>query len=122
MNTCIFCGIIAEKSPADIIYKDDDVLVFKPLNPIAKGHVLIVPKEHCENIFEIDPTILAKLTATAQKFARNAVEKLNATGINLLHASGKDAQQSVFHFHFHLVPRYLNDGLDLWIGSGIERK
>jgi len=115
MQDCIFCKIIKKESPANIVFKDDVCFVFSPLDPITKGHVLIVPKVHSKNIFDIDANVLAQLITITQKVAHDIVDKNKATGVNLLHASGKDAQQSIFHFHFHLVPRYPDDGLDLWL-------
>jgi histidine triad (HIT) family protein len=66
------------------------------------------------NVFDIETDSLERLAGIAQKLSKEIVETHRATGVNLLNASGKDAQQSVFHFHLHIVPRYENDGLDLW--------
>ncbi|OJI09368.1 MAG: hypothetical protein COV08_01295 [Candidatus Vogelbacteria bacterium CG10_big_fil_rev_8_21_14_0_10_49_38] len=115
MQECIFCKIIKKESPANIVFEDNVCSVFSPLNPITRGHVLIIPKVHFRDIFDIDTDILTQTISRAQKIAQDIINKNKATGVNLLHASGKDAQQSVFHFHFHLVPRYPNDGLDLWL-------
>lgn len=115
MKDCIFCKIIRKESKADIFFEDKACLVFTPLEQITKGHVLLVPKVHFESIFDIDNEVLKHLAVTSKKIASNIVEKQNATGVNILHASGQNAQQSVFHFHFHIVPRYPNDGLDLWL-------
>ena len=115
MQNCIFCKIIEKEAKANILLENGTCSVFTPINPIAKGHVLIIPKIHFKDIFDIDEKILSALAVTAKKFAHDIVKEHRATGINLLHASGKDAQQSIFHFHFHLVPRYPNDELDLWL-------
>ena len=115
MDNCIFCQIISKKSKANIVLENDLCIAFTPLDPISSGHVLVVPKAHFENIFDIDEKTLAELTSYSKKIAAKIVKNNDAKGINLLHASGKDAQQSVFHFHFHVVPRYENDGLDLWM-------
>lgn len=101
MQDCVFCKIINKEATADILFENMICLVFVPLNPITKGHVLIVPKTHYQDIFDIDIDILLEITSVAQKIARNLIKERGATGINLLHASGKDAQQSVFHFHLH---------------------
>lgn len=115
MKDCIFCEIVSKKVSAKIVFEDEMVLAFKPLDQISKGHTLVVPKKHFENIFDIDKNTLEKLIAASKDLSEQLVKEDNATGINLLNASGKDAQQSVFHFHFHIVPRYKNDGLDLWL-------
>lgn len=115
MENCVFCKIINKKLPAKIIFENDDYLAFSPLEQVSKGHTLLIPKQHVENVFDIEATSLEMLIGIAQKIARELVKEHAATGINLLHASGKDAQQSVLHFHLHIVPRYKDDGLDLWL-------
>lgn len=115
MQDCVFCRIVKKESPTVTRFENAVSLVFVPLDPVTKGHVLIIPKKHLQDIFDIDSATLMELVSVAQKVARDLVKENQATGINLLHASGKDAQQSVLHFHLHLVPRYPNDGLDLWL-------
>lgn len=115
MNDCIFCKIIHKEAPATIIFENDDIVAFIPKEEISKGHTLLIPKKHFENIFDMDKNTLEKLIAVSKDLSEQLVQENKATGINLLHASGKDAQQSVFHFHLHVVPRYENDGLDLWL-------
>lgn len=115
MENCIFCKIINKKLTATIIFENDEFLAFKPINQISKGHTLLIPKKHQENIFDINIKSFERLAGVAQKLSKELVEINSASGINLLHASGKDAQQSVFHFHLHIVPRYKEDGLDLWL-------
>ena len=78
------------------------------------GHTLIVPKKHYKYLYDIPEKLLSKLIITAKKLTLAYRKKTGATGANLLHASGKDGQQSVFHFHFHLFPRFKNDKLDTW--------
>ena len=112
---CIFCKIIKKELPAKIIYEDKDVLAITPLGQVSKGHTLLIPKVHSENIFDTDENTLVNLSKILKKLSLKLVRENNATGINILNANGKDAQQSVFHLHFHLVPRYLNDKLDMWI-------
>lgn len=114
MEPCVFCKIINKELPATIIFEDDNFLAFPPIDQASKGHTLLIPKKHHENIFYIDNSFFEKLMGVAQTLSKELLNKNEASGINLLHASGKDAQQSVFHFHLHIVPRYQNDGLDLW--------
>lgn len=115
MSECVFCKIIGKEIASNVVFENEECLVFTPIDPISKGHLLIVPKIHYKDIFDIDKGALAALTITAKTMAASIAKELGATGMNLLHASGMDAQQSVFHFHFHLVPRYPGDGLDLWL-------
>lgn len=115
MQDCIFCKIINKEAEAGILFENEESLAFTPLDAITNGHVLVVPKKHFENIFDIDEKTLADLIVTAKKIAEDIVKEKGATGVNLLNASGKDAQQSVPHFHIHIIPRFPNDGLDLWL-------
>ena len=114
MDECIFCKIANNEIPCLQIFEDDLVKAFLDVNPISNGHLLVIPKEHFENIFVTPDEVLAHINQVCKKMALLCKEKLNATGVNIVNASGKDAQQSVFHLHFHVVPRYENDGLDLW--------
>lgn len=119
MTDCIFCKIINKELPSETVLETDKILAIVPLNQVSKGHLLILPKQHFENIFDITEELLQSIAFASQELSKRAKTEYQATGINLLHASGKDAQQSVFHFHLHLVPRYPDDGLDLWIREGL---
>ena len=114
MKDCVFCKIINKELPSKNVFEDKDVIAFETIQPVSKGHVLVVPKKHFENIFDIDKEVLQKLITVTKNLSEKLKIENKATGVNLLNASGKDAQQSVFHFHLHIVPRYKNDGLDLW--------
>jgi len=114
MEGCIFCKIVKSEEKAYKIYEDDDVLAFLDIAPVSFGHTLIIPKDHYENIFEIKSEILQKVISVVKMLAEIYMKKLNSTGVNLVNANGKDAQQSVFHIHFHLISRYPNDRIDLW--------
>jgi histidine triad (HIT) family protein len=113
MENCIFCRIAKSEIPSLKLYEDKFLFAFLDINPVTEGHILIIPKEHYENIFDAPEEILEKITKLSKKLAKTLKEKLNAKGVNILNASGKDAQQSVFHLHFHIVPRYENDGKNL---------
>lgn len=114
MNECVFCKIINGEIPANIIYENDKVLAFLDIKPISRGHTLIVPKKHYGDIYDITEDYLKEVVAAAKKISGAVKRGLGAEGVNILHASGVAAQQSVFHFHIHLVPRYRNDGLNTW--------
>jgi histidine triad (HIT) family protein len=113
-NDCIFCRIVRGEIPAKIVYEDELVLCFLDVNPKTKGHLLIIPKEHYENIFDTPDDSLERINVVAKKMGLLLKERLGAKGVNVINASGKDAQQSVFHLHYHVVPRFLDDGMDLW--------
>jgi len=114
MNDCIFCKIVNNEISSSVIYEDDYVKSFLDVNPVSKGHILVIPKVHYKDIFETPDKILERINVVCKKMAILCKEKLNATGVNIVNASGEDAQQSVFHLHYHVVPRYKDDGLDLW--------
>lgn len=116
MTECSFCKIIAGELPSNKIYENEHVLAFAPLKKgiIAKGHMLVIPKKHYLDIYDIPREKLHHIINTAKMIAQKLKEKYGADGINILHASGKVAQQSCFHFHIHLIPRYKDDGLDTW--------
>lgn len=116
-ETCIFCKIIAGEIPARTIYEDNDFKVILDASPASKGHALILPKDHCANIYEIDEKLLSKAAALAKKLAVNMTEVLGCDGLNLVQNNGEIAGQTVFHFHMHLIPRYKamkNDDILNW--------
>ncbi len=113
-KSCIFCKIANGEIPVYQIYEDELVKAFLDVNPIAKGHTLVIPKKHYENIFETPDEVLERINIICKKLAIKIKNKLGATGINIINASGKDAQQTVFHLHYHIIPRNQNDNLDLW--------
>jgi histidine triad (HIT) family protein len=115
MENCVFCKIVKKELPATIVFENDEFLAFYPLEQVTEGHTLVIPKKHFENVFDFESLSLERLMGVSQIVAKRLVDKNGATGINLLNASGKDAQQSVLHFHLHVVPRYKDDGLDLWL-------
>ena len=121
MENCIFCKIVKGESEVKKVHENESVLAFISKEQVSKGHTLVIPKEHFESIFDIPKKSLTEVMEISQELSQRYKTELNATGINILHASGKDAQQSVFHFHVHVVPRYPNDDLDLWIKAGIEK-
>ena len=122
MNDCIFCKIIKGEIQSQKIYEDEDTYAFLDINPSTKGHTLIIPKKHYENTLETPDEELSKIIKTTKALAKQIKQKLNADGINIMNANGKQAQQSVFHMHFHIVPRYKNDGLNMWFHETEKQK
>jgi len=113
-GSCKFCRIVKRLEPSWTVYEDELVMAFLDINPASIGHTLIIPKKHYENIYDISEKELKRVIVIAKRLAGVYREALGASGVNILHASGRDAQQDVFHFHIHLVPRYKNDELNLW--------
>jgi len=115
MKDCIFCKIVKGELPSRKIYEDKDIVAFFPKDPEAKAHTLVIPKKHYENIFDISETDLKKLIIVVKNLSESIKIKLSAEGVNILNASGKIAQQSVPHFHIHIIPRFNGDGIDAWM-------
>lgn len=111
-DNCIFCKIAAGEIPSNTIYEDDDVRVILDLAPAARGHALVLPKEHYANLYEIDEDVAAKVMRVAKKMAVHMRDKLHCDGFNLLQNNEEVAGQTVFHFHLHLIPRYRGDKND----------
>ncbi|MGB8646660.1 MAG: HIT family protein [Anaerolineae bacterium] len=113
MEECIFCAIAAHRAPGSLVYEDDSSLAFLDLHPLTRGHTLVIPREHCANIFELSDAAGQAVMRTAVKVAGALRGALNPDGLNLLQSNGHAAGQRVWHFHFHLVPRWSRDGLFL---------
>jgi histidine triad (HIT) family protein len=110
---CIFCKIIRGEIPCFKVYEDDDVLAFMDVNPVAEGHVLVIPKHHSRDILETPPEWVGKTFAGAGRVARAVQKSLAPDGINIVQANGPGAKQSVFHLHVHVIPRAMDDGLTM---------
>jgi len=108
---CIFCKIIKGEIDSTKIYEDDEVLAFLDIKPFSKGHCLVIPKQHFEDIFDIDENFLQKIIVTAKNISKKIKDSLNADGIRLSQSNGSVAGQEIMHFHLHIIPRYENDGL-----------
>ena len=105
-DNCIFCKLANGDIPTNTIYEDADFRVILDASPAAKGHALILPKQHYANMFEIDDEVLAKAAKLAKKVITHEKEVLGCDGYNVLQNNGEAAGQTVFHFHMHLIPRY----------------
>ena len=111
---CIFCKIAGGEIPSNTIYENSEFKVIMDIAPASKGHVLIIPKEHFKDIYEIDAITAGKLFQLATVVARALKEVLHCDGLNVLQNNGLIAGQTVYHFHMHLIPRY--EGDDVTIG------
>ena len=109
-DDCIFCKLANGVIPTNSIYEDDDFNVILDMGPATKGHALILPKEHYANLYEIPEETAGKVMILAKRLATKMTERLGADGFNLVQNNNECAGQTVFHFHFHLIPRYENDG------------
>ena len=109
-DNCIFCKLANKDIPTNIIYEDDRFTVILDASPATKGHALILPKNHAANIYELPDEDASAVFVLAKKLATKMTEILHCDGFNIVQNNGEAAGQTVFHFHMHLIPRYLNDG------------
>ncbi len=106
MSECIFCKIIDGSIPSAKIYEDEYVYAFMDIMPLTKGHTLIIPKNHKENVYDLSEEEASNLFKVVPKIASALKESFGPVGMNLLNNNGAPAGQSVFHFHLHFIPRY----------------
>jgi histidine triad (HIT) family protein len=105
----IFAKIIRREIPADIVYEDEHTLAFLDIAPNTPGHTLVVPKKYARNIFDIDDATLSAVMSTVRKIAPAVRDAVDAEGLNINSNHEAAAGQVVFHFHIHLIPRFMND-------------
>ena len=113
MCNCVFCKIIKGEIPSYKIYEDEKVYAFLDIAKDAFGHTLVIPKKHCVNIFDVSEEDYCAVMKAVKKISEH-YKSLGYTGVNIMNASGLDAQQSVFHLHYHIFPRKKDDGLNTW--------
>lgn len=105
-DQCIFCKIIKGDIPSYTIYEDDGFKVILDVGPVSKGHALILPKDHYQNLYELPEDMAASAFCLAKKMMIQMTEKLGCDGFNVCQNNKEAADQTVPHFHIHLVPRY----------------
>ena len=111
-NDCIFCKIANGEIPSSTIYEDEEFRVILDLGPAARGHALILPKNHFADVCELDQKTAAGVLPLGAKIGTAMKKGLGCAGFNLVQNNGKAAGQTVFHFHMHVIPRY-EDGPDM---------
>jgi histidine triad (HIT) family protein len=115
-SDCIFCRIVAGELPATIVDEDERTVALMDINPATRGHALVIPRHHAQDLLSIDVADLQAVAVAAQRLAGRARESLGADGVNLINSCGAEAWQTVFHFHVHVIPRYAGDPLKLpWV-------
>jgi histidine triad (HIT) family protein len=106
MTNCIFCKIVNGEIPAAKVFENEHVLAFLDISQVTKGHTLVIPKVHKENLYELTPEIAGKLYEVVPSIAKAIKTEFKPVGLNSVNNNGELAGQSVFHFHLHLIPRY----------------
>ena len=112
-DDCIFCKLANGIIPTNSLYEDDVVKVIFDAGPASSGHVLILPKEHFDNVYSLDDDTAAHIFQVAVKVAKALKEGLNLEGLNIVQNNGEIAGQTVFHFHMHIIPRYKGDTVNV---------
>jgi histidine triad (HIT) family protein len=113
---CIFCKIVAGELPATIVDEDERTIAFMDIAPATRGHALVIPRAHAADILSVESEDLLAVAVACRRLAARAKDRLHADGVNLLSSCGAAAWQTVFHFHFHVIPRYEGDPLRLpWL-------
>ena len=115
MDNCIFCRIIRGEIPSKTVFENEHFKAMLDIGPASRGHVLIMPKEHYSNLFEMPEALAAEVLPLAQKIAAGVQKAFQPAGIKLVQNNGAMAGQSVMHFHMHIIPRYEDDrAMLLW--------
>ena len=109
----IFAKILRGEANAHVVLDEEHCLAFMDLMPQSPGHTLVIPKEPAENLFDLSSEGLGTLMATTQRIARAVKAAFEPAGLMILQLNGRDAGQTVFHIHFHVIPRYPGEGLTL---------
>jgi len=120
MPDCIFCKIVRGEIPSYKVYEDDKTYAFLDISPVNMGHVLVIPKKHATDIFEIEEAEWNSVTSTARTIAHALEKALAPEGINLVMNNRQKAGQAVFHAHVHVVPRSEGDRYKTWLGKGFS--
>ena len=121
MDNCIFCKIVNGEIGSNTVYEDDYFKAIMDISPSAMGHVIILAKNHAEDIFEMTEEDLSKALIVARKVARAVKAATGCDGINILQNNGVAAGQTVFHYHIHVVPRFDDDTVKIkWEALSVE--
>ncbi|MCM3762630.1 HIT family protein [Alkalihalobacillus oceani] len=103
---CIFCKIVKGDIPAAKVYEDEHVLAFLDISQVTEGHTLVIPKNHHQDLFELPAEQASRLFSVIPTIANGQKAAFQPKGLNMVNNNGKDAGQTVFHYHVHLIPRY----------------
>ncbi len=106
---CVFCSIVDHTIPSKVVYEDDNVLAILDINPLSKGHTVVMPKKHVTSLLEADEETTSRVMHVVHKLSNQVVTNLNADGCNILSNCKEAAGQSVDHMHIHIIPRYNGD-------------
>jgi len=111
--SCLFCRIASGEADAHRVYEDEHTLAFMDIFPVSDGHTLLIPKGHCQDLFDVDSAALSSLVATSKRVATALRRVVEPEGMMVFQLNGAAAGQTVFHYHMHLLPRWSGQELAL---------
>lgn len=113
-DDCLFCGIVNGRIDSHVLYEDAHAFAFLDVNPVSRGHALVIPKTHADTFTDLDDEEAGALFRAVRRVADGLEDALEPAGLNLLQSNGEAAGQEILHMHVHLIPRYADgDGLHL---------
>jgi histidine triad (HIT) family protein len=112
-DDCIFCKVLDGELPSEKVYEDEHTVAVMDINPWTRGHAVVIPRRHAKDVFEISDDDLSAVIHAAKRLATMMRDTLGCDGVNLLQSNGAAAWQTIFHLHFHVIPRYDDDPLEL---------
>lgn len=112
-DQCLFCRLVAGEIPSARVYEDTLTIAFMDIGQVTPGHVLVATKRHAATLLDITAEEATAVMQTAQRVARAVQAVFDPPGLTLLQANGREGDQTVFHFHLHVVPRHADDGIAL---------
>ena len=113
---CIFCKVVAGEIPGEVVDSDERTISVMDINPATRGHVVVIPRAHSENLLDVSDEDLAATMTAVRRLIERMIETIKPDGFNILNNMGRAAWQSLFHFHVHVIPRYEDDPLQLpWL-------
>ena len=117
---CLFCKIAKKELPSNILFENENIIAFLDIKPISKGHTLVVPKKHSLNLKDLQLEQGTQIMQAILEFAPKLIKAVGADGYNVGINNGKAAGQIIMHTHFHIIPRWDNDGMSSWPNHDIS--
>lgn len=108
---CVFCRIAAGRAPSHRVFEDEETVAFMDINPATDGHCLVIPKQHAPDVWTLPEDAGVAVWRSVRRMAQALREAIDPDGLNVLQSNGRAALQTVFHYHVHLIPRYVDDGI-----------
>lgn len=113
MDSCIFCQIVAQRSPSWKVMENEHAYAFLDINPVSEYHTLVIPKAHHRDIFDTPSDVLQQVIDMVKQVTTLYQDKLGIQNVQIINSNGREAQQDVFHIHYHIVPRKFGDGQNI---------